>query len=126
MEQDLRGCESFRGLPSQEAADEASGFGGDVVGNTELSAADFGKQSARVRVVEGIASHEQGVEHHSQTPHVGRLPRVRPRCVEDLGADVSGTAVLIRQRIVLALDDVRVLQALQPQLRPAGGDGGKP
>lgn len=71
MEQDLWGRESFRGLPPQEAADEASGFGGDVVRNTELSAADFGKQSARVRVVEGIASHQQGVEHHSQAPHVG-------------------------------------------------------
>lgn len=95
MKQDLRSCESFGGLPPQEAADEASGFGGDVVRNTELSTADFGKQSTRVRVMEGIASHEQGVEHHSQTPHVGRLPRVGPRRVEDLGADVGGTAVFI-------------------------------
>lgn len=34
--------------------------------------------------------------------------------------------MFIRQRVVLALDDVRVLQALQPQLRPAGGNGWKP
>lgn len=78
VKQDLRSSESFRGLPPQEAADEASGFGGDVVRNTELSTPDFGKQSARVRVMEGIASHQQSIEHHSQTPHVSRFSRVSP------------------------------------------------
>lgn len=95
VKQDLRSSESFGGLPPQEAADEASGFGGDVLRDTELSTSDFGKQGARVRVMEGIASHQQGVEHHSQTPHVSRFSRVSPCRVQDLRADVRRAAVLV-------------------------------
>lgn len=95
VKQDLRSSESFRRLPPQEAADEAAGFGGDVVRNTELSTPDFGKQSARVRVMEGIASHQQGIEHHSQTPHIGRFSRVSSCRVQDLRTDVCGAAVLV-------------------------------
>lgn len=48
MEQDLGGGESLGGLPSQEAADEAPGLGGNVLGNAELSTADFGEKSTGV------------------------------------------------------------------------------
>lgn len=48
MEQDLRSCESLGRFSSQEAADEAPGFGGNVLRNAELSTADFGEKGTRV------------------------------------------------------------------------------
>lgn len=48
MEQDLGSRESLGGLPSQEAANEAPGFGGNVLWNAELSTSDFGEEGAGV------------------------------------------------------------------------------
>lgn len=64
VQQDLGGSESLGGLPSQEAANEAPGFGGNVFRNAELSTPNFGKKGTGVWVMEGVSSNQKRVKHH--------------------------------------------------------------
>lgn len=109
MVQDLPRGEALRRLSPQDATDEASRLGRQRLGDAELAAADLAEERAGLHVVEGIAAHEDGVEHDAQAPHVRRLAGVAAVRVEDFGADVGRTAMLVGERIVGTFEEVRVL-----------------
>lgn len=93
VSEQLGRCQSFPGFFSQQALQQTLGRGRQALWQTALTSADFGKQRGRVRVVEGVAANQHGVQHDPQAPHVGHLAGVRRRAAEDLWADVSGAAV---------------------------------
>jgi hypothetical protein len=48
MEEDFGSSKSLGRLSSQETANEAPGFGGNVVRNAELSTSDFGEKGTGI------------------------------------------------------------------------------
>ena len=93
--QQLAGREALGRLAAQQAADQAAGLGREGLGEAEVAAADLGEERARLHIVEGVAAHQDGVEHDAQAPHVRRLARVAAAAVQDLGTHVRGAAVLV-------------------------------
>ena len=70
-----------------------------------------------------LPSNKHRVEHHPQPPHVGRPARVLGVGPQDLGGDVGGTAVFVRQKVVsVVLKNNGVLQRLQLDLSPETKD----
>lgn len=111
--EDLPRGEALRGLSAEERTDQALGLGRERLGDVEVAAADLAEQRAGLHVVEGIAPHKDGVKHDAQAPDVSRLPRVAAVGVEDLGTDIGRAAVFVRQRVIVSVQDVSVLEALQ-------------
>ncbi len=82
-----------------------------------MTSTNFGEEAGVFLTVKGVAPHEHGVEHDAEAPHIGHATRVARVALEDLGADVSGAAVLVRQPVVVGiLEHDGVLQRLQLQL----------
>ena len=66
-----------------------------------------------------LPSHQHGVQHDAEAPHVGRPARVLGVGPQDLGAHVGRAAVLVREQVVLNIvQDHGVLQRLQLDLGP--------
>lgn len=103
MVQHLFRCQSLARVHPQEAPDEAFGFGGQVFGQCVAPPPDLAEQAAGLGVVEGVAAHQHGVQHHPEGPAVGSTAGVVAGRAEDLGADVGRAAVLVVQPIVVFL-----------------------
>lgn len=108
----LRG-QPLRGLPPQDASDEALGLGRQSLWNVELAAPDLAEEGTGLNVMERVPPDQHGVQHHPQAPHVGRFARVAAAGVQDLWAHVSWAAVLVGERVIAPPQNVRILQALQ-------------
>lgn len=93
MLQDLPGREALCGLPAEDTPDQTLGLGRQGLWDAEVAPADLTEQGAGFYIVEGVATHQDGVEHDAQRPDVGRLARVAAAGVEDLGADVGRAAM---------------------------------
>ena len=64
-------------------------------------------------------SDQHGVEHHAEAPHVRRPARVLRVGPEDLGGNIGGAAVLVRQQVIrVILQHNRVLEWLKLYLSP--------
>lgn len=111
--EDLPRGKALRGLSAEERPDQALGLGCERLGDVEVAAADLAEQRAGLHVMEGIAPHKDGVKHDAQAPDVSRLPRVAAVGVEDLGTDISRASVFVRQRVIVSVQDISVLEALQ-------------
>lgn len=115
----LRG-QPLRGLPSQDASDEALGLGRQSFWNVELAPADLTEEGTGLNVMKRVAPDQHGVQHHPQAPHVRCLARVTAAGVQDLWADVSWAAMLIRKGVIIAPENVSVFQTLQLDTSPVG------
>ena len=125
MSEQLRGGQSLCRLLPQQALQQTLGPRREALRQAALAPADLREEGGGVRVVEGIAPHQHGVQHYPQTPHVRLLAGVRSRAAEDLGADVGGTPMGVRHGVVpRVLQHVAVLQTLQFHLAPRGENRG--
>lgn len=97
MVQNLLRGQPLRGLPPQDASDEALGLGRQSLWNVELATPDLAEEGTGLNVMERVAPHQHGVQHDTQAPHIGGLARVAAAGVQDLGADVGWAAVLVGQ-----------------------------
>ena len=115
---DLARSQPLRGLAPQQTAQQALGLRRHRVRDRELAPLDLAEQGQGLGVMEGVAPHQHGVEHHPEAPDVGGPARVAPPAgAEDLGGDVGGAAVLVGHQVVgLLRQDHRVLKPVQPQL----------
>ena len=100
MVQNLLGGQPLRGLPPQDAPDEALGLGRQSLWNVELATPDLAEEGTGLNVMERVPPNQHGVEHHSQAPHVSCFARVAAIGVQDLRADIRRAAVLVGERIV--------------------------
>ena len=112
VQKDVCGGHPFNGHLAEHAVDQRAGARWQRFRDGEDAAADLAEESSRLHVLEGVAAHQHGVEHHAQAPHVSRLPWVRVARVQDLRPHVSWASVLVRQGVVLALQQAGVLQVL--------------
>ena len=56
---------------------------------------DLGEEYAGICVMEWVSASQHSVEHDAQTPAVGGLAGVRMCGIQNLWADISGTAMLV-------------------------------
>ena len=70
-----------------------------------------------------LPSNKHRVEHHPQTPHVGRPARVLSVGPQDLRGDIGGAPVLVREKVIgVVLKNDGVFQRLQFDLSPETKD----
>lgn len=119
MVQNLLGGQPLRGLPPQDAPDEALGLGRQSLWNVELATPDLAEEGTGLNVMERVPPNQHGVEHHSQAPHVSCFARVAAIGVQDLRADIRRAAVLVGERIVISPQNIGVFQAFQLDPSPA-------
>lgn len=119
MVQNLLGGQPLRGLPPQDAPDEALGLGRQSLWNVELATPDLAEEGTGLNVMERVPPDQHGVEHHSQAPHISCFARVAAIGVQDLRADVGWTAVLVRERVVISPQNISIFQAFQLDPSPA-------
>ena len=87
---------SLRRILAQEGVDDDASDRRDAGGDLEESSTDLPEQVSRIRVVEGIATHEHREQNHPQGPAVGattRVPAVHGG--QDLRRRVDWAAVLL-------------------------------
>lgn len=132
MDQHVLSRYSLTGILAEETLDQTLCPGTQIVGQVELAPPDLGKQAAVLRPVERISaknntalintvshsfinvhtpSDQHGVEHHAEPPHVRLSARVLGVGPQDLGGNIGGAAVLVRQQVIrVILQHNRVLE----------------
>lgn len=122
VHQQLRCSQSLCGRLPQHAANQTLGLRRQPIRQAEGPAADLGEQHGGLRVLKWVSSNHHGVERHAQAPNVCGAARVRPVPIgQQLGADVGGAAVSVRQRVVVmvTVQEDAVVEAEQSETRPA-------
>lgn len=121
MDEHLRSSQSLSGLSPEEAAQEAASLQWQALWQVDHPPTDFREQGGRVRVMEGVAAHQHGVQHDPQAPGIRLLPWVTAPAAQDLWADVCWAAMGVRHRVILTGQYTTVLQTLQLQMSPKQG-----
>lgn len=122
VHQQLRRLQPLCGRLPQHAANQALRLRRKPIGQAESPAADLGEQRGGLRVLKWVSSNQHGVQRHAQAPNVCGAARVRAFPIgQQLGADVSGTAMSVRQRVVtlVTVQEDAVVEAEQGETRPA-------
>lgn len=105
--------QAFVGIGPQQISKEALAERRDVFGDGVETKANLFKQSPNVRVVEWILAYEHRIQNDSEAPDIGRFSSIAFLRVENFGADVRQTSVLVGQMVAVVGKNVSLFQPLK-------------
>lgn len=109
VQQNVCGLQPLHGWLSEHAAHKRLGSGRQSLWDCEGTPADFTEQGSRLHILKGVATHQHGVEHHSQAPNVCCLSRVWMPWVQDLRSHIGWAAMFVCERVVISIQETGVL-----------------